>query len=117
MNRRIVSWLAIFGIAFNALWPLIANAAPVDVFNTICTTDKSLQASQQAPAKKIPASSSSPHCPFCLGASDDTPVLTAGAAASYQQAFSALAAMVAGTVAPPSFAYTSAASRGPPVLP
>ena len=35
MKRRFVAWLAVFGIAFNALWPLLANAAPVDLQMTI----------------------------------------------------------------------------------
>ena len=74
MKRRFVAWLAIIGIACNALWPLLANAAPADLQMTICTTDKSAQAAQSAPAKRIPASSSLPHCPFCLGVSDTTPV-------------------------------------------
>jgi hypothetical protein len=51
MKRRFVAWLAVFGIAFNALWPLLANAAPVDLQMTICTTDKSAQAAQSAPGK------------------------------------------------------------------
>ncbi|MCE9638669.1 MAG: hypothetical protein K8S22_00730 [Betaproteobacteria bacterium] len=114
MNRRIVTWLAIFGIAFNALWPLLANAAPVDIQATICTTNKASQAAQQSPAKQIPASSSLPHCPFCLGVSDHTPGLVQAPAAGFERIISTFAAVLAGTSGGTSFSHLSAAPRGPP---
>ena len=117
MNRRIVTWFAILGIAFNALWPLVANAAPVDIQATICTTNKASQATQQQPAKQVPASSSLPHCPFCLGVSDHTPALTAAPAVDYARVISTFAAVLAGTSGGTSFTHPSAAPRGPPLLP
>lgn len=114
MKRRIVSWLAIFGIAFNALWPLLANAAPVDIQAAICTTNKASQAAQQAPAKQIPASSSLPHCPFCLGASDHTPALTAAPAVDFTRVIATFAAVLAGTSGGTSYSHLPAAPRGPP---
>jgi len=117
MKRRFVAWLAVFGIAFNALWPLLANAAPVDLQMTICTTDKSAQAAQSAPAKRIPASSSLPHCPFCLGVSDATPGVAGADAVFYERVVTLLAAAIAGTPGAASFTHPSAAPRGPPALP
>ena len=117
MKRRFVAWLAIFGIACNALWPLFANAAPVDLQMTICTTEKSAQAAQSAPAKRIPASSSLPHCPFCLGFSDATPGVASAHVVFYERVVTLLAAAVAGTSGAASFTHPSAAPRGPPALP
>jgi hypothetical protein len=118
MKRRIVAWLAIFGIAFNALWPLLANAAPVDIQPTICTTNKTSQAAQQQqPAKQIPASSSLPHCPFCLGVSDSTPGVASAPLVVFERVITAVAAAVAGTSGTTSFTHPSAAPRGPPPSP
>jgi hypothetical protein len=117
MNRRIVTWLAILGIAFNALWPLIANAAPFDFQASICTTNKASQATQQSPAKQIPASSSLPHCPFCLGVSDHTPGLASAQAVNFERVISTFAAVLAGTSGGTSYSHLSAAPRGPPSLP
>ncbi len=117
MQRRIVAWLAIFGIAFNAMWPLIANAAPVDIQAAICTTNKATQAAQQPPAKQIPASSSLPHCPFCPGVSDSTPGVAAAPLVVFERVIATVAAVVAGTTGPSSFTYPSAAPRGPPATP
>ena len=117
MNRRIVTWLAIFGMAFNALWALVSNAAPVDIQASICTTSKASQAAQQQPAKQVPASSSLPHCPFCLGVSDHSPALAAAPAIDFARVISTFAAVVAGTSGGTSFTHPSAAPRGPPSLP
>jgi hypothetical protein len=114
MKRRIVAWLAIFGIAFNALWPLVANAAPVDLQATICTTNKTPQAQQSQPAKQLPASSSLPHCPFCPGVSDSTPGIVAAPLVVFERVISTVAAAIAGTSGGFSFTHPSAAPRGPP---
>ena len=107
MKRRFVAWLAVFGIAFNALWPLLANAAPVDLQMTICTTDKSAQAAQL----------DLPHCPFCLGVSDTTPGVASAHAVFYERVVTLLAATVPGASGAASFTHPSAAPRGPPALP
>ena len=113
MKSRFVAWLAIFGIACNALWPLLANAAPVDFQATICTASK---AAQQQPGQQIPASSSLPHCPFCLGVSDSTPALASTRIVFFEQIVATFAAAVAGTFGAASFTHPSAAPRGPPAL-
>jgi hypothetical protein len=117
MQRRIVAWLAIFGIALNAMWPLVANAAPVNIQATICTTNKATQTEQQPPARQIPASSSLPHCPFCLGFSDSTPGIAATPVVVFERVIATVAAVVAGTSGPASFTHPSAAPRGPPPFP
>jgi hypothetical protein len=114
MHRRFIAWLAIFGIAFNALWPLAVNAAPLELQATVCSAGKPPPA---VPAKQIPASSSLPHCPFCLGAGDQTPALTANRPVTFERAIFTFAAAVAGSFAGQSFVHPSAAPRGPPQLP
>jgi len=117
MQRRLLAWLAIFGIACNALWPLVANAAPIDIDATICTAGKTASAAQSAPVKGIPASSSLPHCPFCLGVSDSTPGLAAAPVVFYDRVVATLSAAIAGTFGAATFTHPSAAPRGPPATP
>jgi hypothetical protein len=117
MQRRFFSCLAILAIAFNALWPLLANAAPVTLDSTICTTDKAAQSAQSVPGKRIPASSSLPHCPFCLGVSDATPGLASAPFTFYERIAATFSAAIAGTAGAAVLNYSSAAPRGPPALP
>jgi len=117
MQRRLLAWLAIFGIACNALWPLVANAAPVDIDATICSVGKTAATAQPAPVKGIPASSSLPHCPFCLGVSDSTPGLAAAPFVFYDPVVATLSAAIAGTFGAATFTHPSAAPRGPPASP
>ena len=68
-SARVAAVLALLGMAFNALWPLIANAEPrTEFFATeICSVSKSNAANAlgklpvQAPAQKHQAV----HCVFC----------------------------------------------------
>jgi len=117
MQRRLVAWLAIFGIAFNAMWPLVANAAPTGIDAIVCTTNKAAQAAQQSPAKRVPASSSVPHCPFCPGVGDTTPALASAPFVFYDRVIATLSAAIAGTSGAVSFTHLSAAPRGPPSIP
>jgi hypothetical protein len=117
MQRRLIAWLAIFSIACNALWPLVANAAPVDIDATICSAGKTAPAAQSAPAKGIPASSSLPHCPFCPGVGDSTPGLAAAPFVFYERIVATFAAANAGTFGAAVFTHPSAAPRGPPAHP
>ena len=116
MQRRLFSCLAIVAIVFNALWPLLANAAPVTLDTIICTTDKAGQSTQSMPGKRTPGSSSVPHCPFCLGASDATPGLVPAPFTFYERIVATFAAAVAGTAGSIALSYSSAAPRGPPAL-
>jgi hypothetical protein len=113
MTHRIIAWLAIVGIAFNALWPLVANAAPVDVQAAICTAVKA----PGEPLKKIPAGSASPHCPFCLGVSDSTPALPSTQTTAFATVIMTLSAIIAGTASAGAFNHPSAVPRGPPTPP
>jgi hypothetical protein len=117
MLRRFFSCLAILAIAFNALWPLLANAAPVTLDTTICTTDKAAQSEQSAPGKRTPASSSLPHCPFCLGVSDATPGLASAPFTLYERIVASFSPATAGAAGAAALRYASAAPRGPPALP
>jgi hypothetical protein len=117
MTRRIIAWLAIFGIAYNALWPLIATAAPIDLPVVICTAAKTTPAGLSIPAKETPAGSASPHCPFCLGFSDATPALASAQATLFANVIASFAAMISGTVSAAAFTYPSAIPRGPPLIP
>jgi hypothetical protein len=116
MQRRFLSCLAIVAIAFNALWPLLANAAPVTLETIICTTDKTAQSTQSVPGKRTPGSSSVPHCPFCLGVSDATPGLATAPFSFYERVVATFAAAIAGTGGSAALSYSSAAPRGPPPL-
>src|SRR3954464_3440282 len=116
MQRRLFSCLAILAIAFNALWPLLANAAPVTLDSTICTTDKAAQSALSLPGKRIPAGSSLPHCPFCLGVRDAPPGLVPAPFPFYERIVAAFSAAVAGTAGAAVLHYSSAAPRAPPAL-
>jgi hypothetical protein len=116
MQRRFYSCLAILAIAFNALWPLIANAGPVTLDSTICTTDKAAQSAPTVPGKRIPASSSLPHCPFCPGVGDATPGLVPAPFTFYEWIVATFSAAIAGAAGAAVLHYSSAAPRGPPAL-
>ena len=76
--RRLSVWIGILGLGLNALWPLIAAAAPdrVELPNAICTagTVKLLEADRDLwDARKNHSYKRylSPHCPLCLGLGQD----------------------------------------------
>ena len=115
--RKLATWLAIAGMALNALWPLLANAGPVDFSAPVCSMDGTKAAPGGAgglPLNPAPGKLSAPHCPFCPGVGDQTPAL-----ASYRGL-----AVIAPTVSaqaipvelfrPLPFLYLAAPPRGPP---
>jgi len=72
-SRRIAGWLAILAMAFNALWPLAANAKPAGAFDLsteICTVGgvKSFAGGSGIPQPADTAHQ--PNCPFCTFGAD-----------------------------------------------
>jgi hypothetical protein len=80
MRRALQTWIAIFAIAFNALWPLAANALPkpaaLPTGHEICTAFgiTVLPASESAPEPDRTAKPQS-HCTFCFFAVGADPVV------------------------------------------
>jgi Protein of unknown function (DUF2946) len=69
-SRSFPAWIAILAMALNALWPLIAQAKPVQAaaLHEICTAE-GLQVVPAAPEDRSSGTKLSPHCAFCsLGA-------------------------------------------------
>lgn len=115
--------MAILGVALNALWPLLAHAAsaaPQEFAAPICTTNKAYFTAPanggELPAKTPPASSALPHCPFCLGVSDNVPALAATPAVAWAAALPRHAPVLVQAVAWTSFTHPYSHPRGPPVL-
>ena len=79
MRRRLSAWLAMAGIALNALWPLLANGAapPQSMPMTICSASGMHTVADGATGAPVqPAGNGTlVHCPYCTGAGDYTPVL------------------------------------------
>jgi Protein of unknown function (DUF2946) len=71
MKRAAVVWLAILGMALNALWPLLAIANPgvPEPFGVpVCTADGLVMvfdAGRQLPNPDGPVHRLVPHCAFC----------------------------------------------------
>ncbi len=117
MNRRITAWLAILGMALNALWPLLANAAPQQFVGSICSVNGMRMApavDPGKPAQPVPAKSFAPHCPFCSGVSDHTPGLAPSAAPLIVVETDGFHPLFAATPVRVSFVHPSAHPRGPP---
>jgi len=119
-SRRIAVWLAILAMAFNALWPLAANAKPAGAFDPsteICTVGgvKTFSAGNVLPQ---PAESAHlPDCSFCtLGA--DGFALPAAAVSSALHVPKAADFQLVAAALPPAepFCYSPAHPRAPPVL-
>jgi hypothetical protein len=69
-TRRFSAWIAILAMTLNALWPLIAQAKPIQAaaLHEICTAE-GLQVVPAAPEDRPSGTKLSPHCAFCsLGA-------------------------------------------------
>ena len=123
MSRKFVGWVAILGIALNALWPLLAHAAPADTREfavPVCSTNGTYYttASNDAPkpVKTPPASSALPHCPFCLGVSDHVTALASTPSIVFVLASSGHAPVHVQTVVWTSFTHPYSHPRGPPVF-
>jgi hypothetical protein len=123
MSRKVVAWVAILGIALNALWPLLAHAAPAGTHEfsvPVCSTNGTFYttASNAAPkpVKAPPASSALPHCPFCLGVSDQVPALATTPVVVFLLALSGHAPVHVQAFVWTSFTHPYSHPRGPPVF-
>lgn len=118
MNRKLASWLAIFGMVLNALWPLLANAGPVEFAMPVCSAVGTTASAGLAgtPLQPAPGKLSAPHCPFCTSASDHQPALPVAAALLLPPPAESLSPLLAIEPIAPSFTLLSAHPRGPPPL-
>lgn len=119
IKRKFAAALAILAMAFNALWPLLAHGAPAAFSAPLCSTVGTLPASAPAgglPLQPAPAKSFAPHCPFCLGAGDHTPVLASTIAPFMTVALQSFDPPFAATPVGVSFVHPSAHPRGPPAV-
>ena len=113
LRRRFIALVAIFSIAFGALWPLVSAAKPrsAEIPSFICTQS----GVAQHPATPGDAGDDF-HCPLCIASADGVvPVIDAqGVAASTHSV-----AIEAPPHAPPALRFTSTPppSRAPPFLP
>jgi hypothetical protein len=118
MNRRFALWLAFLGMTLNALWPLLANAGPKEIFAIVCSVNGAQSAAAADGGTPLPhqapVTSAVPHCPFCLGGSDQTPGLTPPLRVVYQPQLSELSSVPSRTPTGAFFAYPSSHPRGPP---
>jgi hypothetical protein len=68
MSRRLVAWLASIAIALNALWPLLAHAAPRGIATEICSVNAGAVAQSglfRTDLPPVPFKVTAAHCPFC----------------------------------------------------
>lgn len=115
MNRSCTAWLAIVALALNALWPLIANAGPVEFSVPVCTTGGSKVTPAGNGLPVSPTELKAPHCPFCGSAGGATAALVAAPLAVIVIA-AARERPVSHAFAPSySFDLIHAPPRGPPV--
>ena len=115
MNRSLAAWFAIVAMALNALWPLLANAGPVEFSVPVCTAGGSMLTSPGSGLPVSPAELKAPHCPFCGSAGGATAALVVAPSAVIM-----IAAVherpAAHSLAPSSsFDFLHAPPRGPPV--
>jgi len=123
MSRKFVGWVAILGIAFNALWPLIAHAAPAGTYEfsvPVCSTNGTFYTTAAndvpKPVKAPPANSALPHCPFCLGVSDSVPALAATPSIVFAPAHAGHVPVHVQAVVWTSFTHPYSHPRGPPAF-
>ena len=115
MKRSLAAWFAIVAMALNALWPLIANAGPVEFSVPVCTTGGSKVTPAGNGLPVSPTELRAPHCPFCGGAGG---AMAALAAAPSAVIFASTAhERLASPVVAPSYSFDliHAPPRGPPV--
>jgi hypothetical protein len=119
IKRKSAAALAILAMVLNALWPLLAHAAPAEFAAPICSTVGAISAHAGAsgpPLQPAPAKSFAPHCPFCLGAGDHTPVLAPPSAPVIVVATQSFDPQFTATPVGASFVHPSAHPRGPPAV-
>jgi hypothetical protein len=113
LRRRLIALVAIFSIAFGALWPLVSAAKPrsAEIPSFICT---------QSGVAQHPAAPGDPrddfHCPLCIASADG--VVPVVPAAGPQPVADSLALDAPShAVASVRFTSTPPPSRAPPFLP
>jgi hypothetical protein len=116
LRRSTAAWLALAAMAFNAAWPLLANAKPVDPSTEICSASGINHAGSGAPLvpdKGLHAS----HCTLCpFGAERGAAIPVAVAPLPLPSAAPAQP-VARGDAAPLHLAlYPAAPPRAPPVL-
>jgi hypothetical protein len=119
-SRRFAAWLAILAMAFNALWPLAANAKPSGAFDPSTEICTSSGVKTFAGGKVLPQPAESAHlpdCSFCTLGADELalPAAAVSTALHVPQAADFQAAAAALPPAEP-FGYSPAHPRAPPVF-
>ena len=66
MNRRLVAWLALGAMALNALWPLLAHAAPRTFTASICSVNPAQSELARTDLPQPPTKLTAAHCPWCV---------------------------------------------------
>ena len=113
LRRRLVALVAIFSIAFGALWPLVsaAKARSAEIPSFICTQS----GAAQHPAEPGHAADDF-HCPLCIASADGVvPVVVS--AAPVPIAASLALYLPREAVAPLRLSSSPPPSRAPPFLP
>ena len=116
LTRRFAAWLAILAMGLNGLWPLLANAAPVEFVAPICSmvgTTVAVDAGGM-PVEPAPAKSPAPHCPFCSTGSDHNPALATAETIAFAVPESMPQPLVSDFAPKSSFTVLAASQRGPP---
>jgi len=122
-SARFAAWLAILGIALNALWPLLANASPhPDSFRAEICSLSNLKAphgiSETIPPAQLPAEEHPlTHCMFCASGVCSPPLTSASFIVVVPVATENLKPYAADSCSSIAVTWLLAPSRAPPVLP
>ena len=105
-------------MGLNGLWPLLANAAPVEFSAPLCSMVGTTVAVDAAgmPAPPAPVKSPAPHCPFCSTGSDHNPALATAETISFAAPESQPQLLIAVAAQETSIVILAAPPRGPPAL-
>jgi len=116
LTRTFAAWLAILAMGLNGLWPLLANAAPVEFVAPICSMVGTTAAADAGgmPMQPAPAKSPAPHCPFCSTGSDHNPALATAEAIAFAVPESTPQPLASVFAQNSSFVLLAAHPRGPP---
>ena len=115
-TRRFAAWLAILAMGLNGLWPLLANAAPVEFVAPVCSmvgTTIAVDAGGM-PAQPAPAKSPAPHCPYCSFGSDHSAALPGAVSVGFAPPPALARPLALAVECFPSFVFPTAPPRGPP---
>ncbi len=81
LRNRCSTWIAIFAMALNAVWPLLAQArpGPAPTLHEVCTASglQIISVAAEVPGEPASAAKASPHCAFCSLGTDQLAVLPA----------------------------------------